>query len=284
MYVTVDIGGTNVVAALCTPQGAVVGTLHRHPTRSELSAQAHLDYLSQIILTCVQESPEPVEAVLIGFPSKLMDGKMVPCDNLPNLGNCLLEQEFSQRLQLPVFLAPDAICFAAGVYATHPKAQEARNLLAITLGTGVGVALILEGKPYLGRGLSGEIWKAPLHGAQLEDFVSAGGIRRQYLNATGQHLSVAEIAQLAKDGEPAATQAFESFGENLGVLLCYCVGLLDPDCICLGGGISQGYPLFERDMRRLLATHSLAGDLPIFCCNEVDTTPLLGVLWLYHNQ
>ncbi|MEG0639316.1 MAG: ROK family protein [Clostridia bacterium] len=272
-YLLADLGGTNLAIGLCDAEGNPIGKALSIPTQAHLPKEALLEHLCGHLSSVAKNSAAPVCALLMGIPTKEENGVLAVCDNLPTLVGTPFRAELTARLGLPVHLTGDALCYAMGAYK---RLGCEGNALTVTLGTGVGVAWILNGKPFLGNGFTGEVWRAPYAGVQLEDVISTRGLLEEL-----QTPSVKEGAALAASGDSHALAAFEHYGHALGTLLCYGVGLMDPHCIVLGGGIAKAFPLFENEVRTLLRKHSMRGEVPIKICSDPDGwTPLLGAYWI----
>lgn len=148
----------------------------------------------------------------------------------------------------PTFLANDANCAGLGE-AWLGAGQPFQNLIMLTLGTGVGGAIILDGQLYIGRdGTAGELGLITLDLAgpvcnsgnrgSLEQHVSVQAIRRR----TG--LEPDELGQRAKDGDAAAIAFWENYGCELGAGLASFIYTLSPEAIIIGGGISASAEFF----------------------------------------
>lgn len=277
MYLLSDLGGTNIVAALGEKMGPLCSVPVQRPVPCALPAEKLLDALASFWRQVAGE--KNIEAVLTSFPSKLENGRMVACDNLPTLSGVSLEKEFTRRMGVPVFCAPDAMCFVAGAYDSDIQPADG-VVLGVTLGTGIGFSALCRGEP-LGGEMAGEIWKVPYQKNNLEKILSAAGLETSYFAKTGCNYEVKEIVAAAYKGDSHAKKVVEEYAKALGTLLCYGIGILDPDCIYIGGGISRAWPLLEPVIRKMLCSHTLRPAVPICVCEDIDATPLYGVRRLY---
>jgi glucokinase len=170
---------------------------------------------------------------------------------------------FEEALGLPVRLENDANAAAYGEYAAG-AARGASNAVVLTLGTGIGGGIIIDGRLHRGRAFAGEIghMTVDLHGAPcpcgntgcLERLASAGAIvrnvtallesgRESTLEA-GPGLSAEQVASAALAGDSVAVEALEAAGRALGAGLATIGLVLDPDVIVIGGGVAAaGEPL-----------------------------------------
>lgn len=163
----------------------------------------------------------------------------------------------------PTILANDANCAGLGE-AWLGAGRHFQNLILLTLGTGVGGAVILNGKLFVGhQGAAGELGLITLNpdgpvcnsGNQgsLEQYTSVVAIRRR----TGKE--PAELGALAKAGDAEALTFWENYGKDLGAGLSSLVYVLTPEAIVLGGGVSASFEFFVGTAkaeieRRVLAT------------------------------
>ncbi|NJK40056.1 MAG: ROK family protein [Oscillatoriales cyanobacterium RM1_1_9] len=191
-----------------------------------------------------------VRAIGIGLPGPVdSTGRTARVAiNLQDWKDVPLAEWVEAKIGLPVIMANDANCAGLGE-AWLGAGQGIQNLVVITLGTGVGGAVILEGKLFVGhRGSAGELGLITLNpdgplcnsGNQgsLEQYVSVQAIRR----LTG--LDPAELAARAYGGEIAALEFWQQYGRWLGAGLASLIYVLTPEAIILGGGISAGAELF----------------------------------------
>lgn len=133
-----------------------------------------------------------------------------------------------------------------------------RSAVMLTLGTGVGGGVLLDGRLWEGEtGVAGEVGHVAVrpdgppcpcggHGC-LELYASATGIAK---NARTR--DAADAARLAREGEPQARGAFETAGEALGIVLAGIANVYNPGAICLGGGVAEAWDLFMPALRREL--------------------------------
>ena len=130
--------------------------------------------------------------------------------------------------------------FALGAAASLEK--QYRVLAGVTLGTGLGVGVVLDGRLYDGPHCGvGEIGALPYEGLDYEAFCS-----KKFFHARG--VDPMGAAEAAKAGDREALELFREFGVHLGTFLSVVMFAYDPDCIVLGGGIAHSFPLFMDSM------------------------------------
>jgi glucokinase len=174
-------------------------------------------------------------------------------ENLPSLEGYPLRPLLEERLGMPVTLENDAKCMALGEF-TAGALRGCRSCACVTLGTGLGCGIIIDGGLYRGKGsFSGEIWNIPLEtGGVLEDIVSIGGLKRIARDVYGREIEPHLIHKRYLDGEGRAVRVFDRYGERLGWVMVMLLSVLDPERIALGGGLSRAFDAFRGGMRRVV--------------------------------
>lgn len=288
-FLLADIGGTTISTVMVDNQNSLLTKVMRRPTERTLPKGKILGNIVGALQSTVREAAlKETGAIklLVAIPTRLDEkGNMISCSNLPTLGEVDLREEIESRLDMPVFVSSDAYCFAAGEFATG-CAKGFEDFCGITLGTGVGLAFFIKGKPFFGsQGLAGEIWTSAYCGGKWEDFASAKYIQSTYQESTGMALEVKEIAERAFDGEERAKEVFVTFGTHLAHGLSYIINILDPQLIVLGGSISKSFDLFEESTSQTLKRYLVKNKrIMIKASNDPDISALLGVKWLYEHQ
>lgn len=151
---------------------------------------------------------------------------------------------------VPVTFVHDVNCMLAGEIA-YGAARDFQNAALVTLGTGLGFAVAVEGSILVAPSGSPEvgIWDLPWRDGILEDYVSSRGIRRLY----SKELSVKDMADAARAGDIEAEQAFRYAGDILVQALEPILYQYDVECLLFGGQISRSYDLFECSLPLLKA-------------------------------
>ena len=243
MLLGIDIGGTTINMGLV--QGSSIVVKKTVPSfKKEWNKQQTLDYLCEEISGIF--SPE-VEHIGIGVPT-LVDpaqGIAYQAVNIPSWDEVNIKQAVQQRFGVPVSVNNDSNCFALGASAI--LGSKDRILVGITLGTGLGMGVIVDGKLLDGTHCGvGEIGSLPYNGHDYEEFCS-----KKFF--TAHHLQGKAAYDAAEAGDPATLELFHEFGRHLGELLSVVMFAYDPDCIVLGGGVANSYKLFEDAMKKTLA-------------------------------
>jgi predicted NBD/HSP70 family sugar kinase len=243
--VGIDLGGTNLRAGLIDFSGRV---------RAEISISSPQSDLNELIKSVkatlekfYQESGIPesgISQVVIGVPGVVhpRTGVVSSSPNLPYLNGVALQTIFSDEINQPVLVDNDVNIASLG----EREAIEIDDFVFLALGTGVGMALVLDG--YLRRGFNGnagEISDLPLvteintsgEFVNFQDLVSGRALESAYLSQTAMQKGVIEIFELAKSGDSAAIKLIDDFIFNLAVGIKAISTIIDPAEIVLGGGI-----------------------------------------------
>ncbi len=261
--VGVDIGGTTVKIGIFTVEGELL-TKWEIPTRKDEGGAYILGDVAASIDEKLKENSmdkSEVAGIGMGVPGPVkQDGTVLKCVNL-GWGIFNVEDELSKLSGLPVKAGNDANMAALGeMWQGGGKGYT--NIVMVTLGTGVGGGIILDGKMLAGvNGAGGEIGHIQVKDDEtetcgcgkkgcLEQYTSATGIVRQAkiaLNTTDkpsklrsvQYISAKEIFDAAKEGDELANDLVEAHGECLGRALAQIAATVDPEAFVIGGGVSK---------------------------------------------
>lgn len=256
----VDVGGTTVKIGLFSGDGKLEEKYEIATDKSDQGAHiiehiaAKLDEIiaekSYGILDCM--------GVGIGLPGPVDRGMILGCVNL-GWGIFSIVEEFSKSFHnVPVYAGNDANIAALGEYVAG-AGKGMKNMMMVTLGTGVGGGIIIDGRILEGaNGGAGEIGHIPVN-PQEQDTCGCGkkGCLEQYASATGivriaeklrkengntalpAGCTAKQVFDYAKEGDELAMQAVEELGRYLGLALASCACVLNPEGIVIGGGVSR---------------------------------------------
>ena len=235
MTLGIDIGGTTISLGL-VEGGQVVKEVCVPSFASNATQEQTLQYLAGQIEALFSPA---VEKIGIGVPSVADPEKGIVYDaaNIPSWDEVPLKGYLEARFGVPVKVNNDANCFALGAAAMLDGTP--RTVVGVTLGTGTGVGIVVNGTLFSGSHCgAGEICSLAYNGADYESFCS-----KKFFTARG--LNPKDVAIRAYQGDPGANALFWEFGHHMGELLTAVMYAYDADCILLGGGIAKAFPLFE---------------------------------------
>ncbi|HEY2573820.1 MAG TPA: ROK family protein [Verrucomicrobiaceae bacterium] len=259
--VGVDFGGTYVKVGVC--RGAdLLETDEPIPTADHPGPEALIRAIAERIAK-LRSRHKDIAAVGVGVPG-LVDydrGFVHVLTNVPGWNHIPLREILSRQAGLPVTVENDANAMTYAEWR-YGAGRGMKNVVGITLGTGVGGGMVLDGKMYRGSQFSaGEIGQMSIHydgvsghygnlGA-LEKYVGnqqiAEHAQRRYAQA-GMHREMADcapkdIAAAALEGDNIARQIWAEVADWLGTALASIAWLLNPDAFVIGGGVAQAGPL-----------------------------------------
>lgn len=239
--VGVDLGGTWVRAGLVTESGRIL-TRARAPVDPLVPA----DQIVSAVAATVASVRPGTQPVGVGVPTTVTSaGRLRPCPNLPTLDGFALADALSERFRAPVVLDNDARCFAMGEWGSSGGVE---SLAAFTLGTSIGLGIVLGGVPVRGStDEAGEIWRAPVPGTQdtLHDRCSAEAVRNSYASRTGNTADTAAIFRLASRGDEPALASIEAYASAFAWAVRVVLDIIDPAAVVVGGSISNSYEVIR---------------------------------------
>ena len=262
----IDLGGTTAKIGLFTTSGAL---LEKWEVATDTSnAGEHiLENLAAAILGKMKEQsiqPEQVEGVGIGVPGPVLDSSIVPivCANLGGWGERNVSAQLSGLLNgLKVLVGNDANVAALGEIWMG-AAKGAKNAVMVTLGTGVGGGVVVNGKVIDGvHGAGGEIGHITVnrhetatcgcgkHGC-LEQYSSATGVVRcmkKLLDENpdtpcvlrGTEFAAKDVFDAARNGDALAAREVDEMSDTLGMALANIASTVDPEAFLVGGGVAR---------------------------------------------
>ncbi len=275
-----DLGGTKIEAIALLPSGEFASR-RRIPTPA--SYEATLDALCDLVRTLERQLGAP-GAVGVGIPGTISPRSgLVKNANSTMLNGRALDRDIARQLDREVRVENDANCFALSE-AADGAGTGAGVVFGVILGTGCGGGLVVQGGLLGGRQrIAGEWGHNPLpwsragaehdevpgplcwcgrHGC-LETFVSGPALARDCDGPSAKDAS--ELPARAAAGDARARAALDRHADRLARGLAHVINLLDPDCIVLGGGLSNIDALYE----------TVPALLPRYVFSDTCDTPLL---------
>jgi len=244
-----DLGGTRLKYGLIDAEGAIV---HRDSAPSPDSIGGLLLLLENAWAGLQHAYPGRIETAGFGFAGffSLGERKILASPNYPSLDDFDIVPALQRFLNVPFRIDNDANMAAFGEWM-HGAGRGARSLVLLTVGTGIGSGIVLDGGLWHGKcGFAGELGHITVNpeGSKcgcgnigcLETEASAPKIVRNYADLTGKKgegLSAKHVYERAKEGDPAARMSFARSGYYLGIALGIVINFLNPEKILLGGGV-----------------------------------------------
>jgi glucokinase len=257
--VAIDLGGTSLKGAVVSEATAEVAT---RPTPASEGPEAVVDAVAGFaadLVGCAQS----VAGIGLAVPGIVDEGSGTVIE-AANLGwrDVAIGPVVQERVGVPVSLRHD-VRAAALAEGQIGAARGYDDYLLLTLGTGVGAAVVFGGKPYTGLGgRGGELGHTTVDpdgllcacGGQgcLEAYASAGAVVRRYAARTGERIEAEEVVARAVGGDHVARVLWDEALDALALAIANYATLLAPELVVIGGGLAgAGEYLFDRLIRRL---------------------------------
>ena len=243
-FLGVDVGGTKV--AVASVEGNDARHAVEHPTPLE-STEALLDCIEGAVREVAAKAGEP-DAVGVGVPSQIewATGTVLASVNIP-LADVPLREELGRRLGVPVYVDNDASCAALA----EAHAIGSRELVMLTLGTGVGGGIVTGGQIFRGaHGLGGELGHVVVEadGPECPGSCPNRGCLEALCSGTALERAAGrkgrEVVEAARAGDAEAQAHLDRLGRYLGIGISNMVNAFQPEVVAIGGGLSAAADLF----------------------------------------
>ena len=297
-----DVGGTHIRAAVVDQDGKILLR-----TKQNTPQANDPDEIVRALVNAVREGEKlgianEITAVSVVVPGTVdvEKGMVVRAPNVPSLNGFQLTDDLSSELNRSALIENDANAAAVGEMWLG-AGRGKRTIVCVTLGTGVGGGIVLDGKLWRGvDGAAAEIGHMcvdPFGGVAcgcgsrgcLEVYASATAIVRMTREAKPRYpesvldekeeLTSQIIFDAGVAGDELALEVFRRMGVYLGIGLANLINILNPEMIVIGGGLANGWQLFEKNMRQQVAERAfplLAARVQIVRAACGDDAGLLG--------
>ena len=265
-FLGIDWGGTYIKAGLVGPGGNLIQKSVF--TSSDLKKKKI--FISQISSIVSKYSKYNIQSVGIGAPGivNVSKGFIYYLPNIPGWRMYRLKNSLEKKLNLPVYVNNDANVFALAE-SLLGAARGAKRAVCLTLGTGLGGAVVFNGKLLETQVSAHELGHVPITlkgrkcgcGASgcIETFVGNSHLVRRYkqLKKTKNNIKVKNIYEKACSGERAALLVWDEFSQVLGKFLAGMVNIFNPEVIVFGGGVSGAFSLFKPLVFKAIKEHAM---------------------------
>lgn len=281
----VDVGGTNVKIALVDSKGHIAYS-NSVPTRAEMGYQYTLSNIKSVIYTSLKETnitKDQVEGIGIGCPGQIDsdNGIVRILPNIPGWINIPVSKIMEEEFGLKTKVDNDVRCATLGEY-NFGAGKGAKNLICITVGTGIGSGIILNGQLVRGASMSaGELGHLILQNSDgpicgcgntgcleafasgpsivkmAQDYIMGGKSSKFKEMAVNTPITPQIISEAAKLGDEVAKTIFSITGNWIGIALSSVVNLLNPELIIIGGGVAEAGDLLFDPIRETIKKRAL---------------------------
>jgi glucokinase len=260
----VDLGGTKILAGIVFADGRVERRReHATPVTSQDDLLAGLDAAVEELLD------EEVVAIGFGIPSPIdqRTGRAQQAVNIPLDATVDFRGRMAERFGLPVGIENDA---NAAAYAEFHfgAAREARTMVMLTLGSGCGGGVVIDGELYRGWAEFGHIViefdGIPCQGTctgrgHLEPYVTGFAATKLAQEVFGPAVDAHRLVRLATEGEQRAIEILDGIGRHLGAGIGSLVNIFNPELVVIGGGFAAAGDFILDPAREIVAREGLAG-------------------------
>ncbi len=283
----IDVGGTNVKIALVDEKGKIIYS-NSVPTYAKMGYEYTVNNIKQAIRDLMKETnttEKNIEGIGFDFPGQVdcKKGIVKLAPNIPGWVNVPIAQMIEEEFHIPTKIDNDVRCAALGELK-FGAGKGCENFVCITVGTGIGSGLVINGKVVRGASnAAGEIGhiKLQMQGGPicgcgdtgcLEAFASGPSIvamAQEYIKggkstkfremaaAEGGEITPYMVAKAAEEGDPVAKRIFEIVGEYIGIGLTSVINLLNPEKVIIGGGVAEAGDLLFDPIRRTIKERAM---------------------------
>lgn len=265
----IDLGGTYIKSAIVDSKGRILKH-YKTDTFSEISPKKVLSQIEKCINILKDGFTKDLAGIGIGAPGIVTEGVMKYPPNFKGWKEVDLAKHFAKKYKMETIADNDANC-AGLAELKFGHGSKYKNFIFLTLGTGIGGAMIIDGKMYRGEqngagefGMMTIDYKGPecLGGnrGSVEAHLGRNYFLKQHskeIKKLGKKIDFADISMLASKGNRTAKKLMALYGFYLGVGITNYFNLMDVRTAILGGGISNAYKNFIGELNRTIKTRSI---------------------------
>jgi len=286
----IDIGGTGIQVGVVDGRGTIIAE-ESIPTRKDLPFPTQVAQIAQCARAAIAAAgltEDDIESVGIGIPGiGGRNGEIIKCTNM-DWNHVPFGAEFAKHMNKPVHIANDADVAALAESVAGVSAGTSSSVF-ITIGTGIGSGIILNGKIWNGaHGIGGELGHVIMrldgvpctcgNNGCLERYCSATALIRMGLEAAEKHpgslivqmvegnlsaIKAKTIIDAARENDPVALEVYQTYISYLSQAVASVVNFLDPEVIVLGGGVSNAGDFLLDAVKAEYPKHVIFRDQPM---------------------
>lgn len=272
----VDLGGTKVSI------GKVEGKNIVKHSFANITTQGEQELIMGEIVSAIEDVfDQSVVGIGIGVPSVIdvEKGIVYNVQNIPSWKEVHLKEILEDHFQRPTYVNNDANCFAVGE-KHFGKGKAYKNLVGVTLGTGLGAGIIIDNRLYSGPNCGAGEFGSISYKDQIVEYYCSGQFFIKEHDIKGQ-----QVFEKAQQGDKKAMAIFQAFGTHLGDAIKTIMFAVDPEAIILGGSVCQSYPFFEQAMWNQIQTFPYKNSIDhlVIERSEEPHIAILGAAALYYD-
>ena len=272
----IDLGATNIRGAVVSKN--YMSDIISRRIQTKGSEEQVLQDVYSLIDALINDE---VRAIGIGVPSVVDVEKGIVYDvvHIPSWKEVHLKELLENRYHIPVFVNNDANCFALGEYY-FGKSKGKPNMIGLTIGTGLGAGVILNGHLYAGKNCGAGEFGMVDYLEHNYEFYASGSFFQNVHGLNGE-----DVFKNAQNGDTAALKLYEELGMHLGNAIKMIMYTYDTELIILGGSVQLAFDFFEKSMWERIRTFAFPKSIESL---EVKTSVLqnsgiLGAAGLYFD-
>ena len=285
MYIGVDVGGMSIKAGIVDDSGKILykDSVPTGPLRPQSEIVSDIVRLIENVVNNSDIDKHEILSVGVGLPGAYDSekGKVIFCNNI-NLNNCCLSKEIQKYINIPVYLNNDANCAALAEYFNI--GQKLKCFITVTLGTGIGGGIIIDGKIFSGfNGAGGEVGHMVIkddtslcncgRSGCWEKFASVTALISQTKvamqkdkNSVMHKISNGNVTgktafDAAKQGDKTATDVVNNYFSYVATGITNLINIFQPDMIVIGGAISKEGDYLLNPIKEICLTKCYAAGL-----------------------
>lgn len=287
----VDVGGTKIKAALVNESGRVLKkTKLKTPIKEKKILHALIKAIKRV------KGKEKIEGIGVGFAGFVDSNKgiVISSPNISSIKNTKVKEFLEKKFECKIVLENDANMFALGEFLCGLK-KKYSNIVALTLGTGVGSGIIINGKLLKGKGIASELGHTIIDSNSSEKCncgnrgcFEAMVCGRALVKRAEEHglrvKSAKSVAKKAVEGNKAAKKAIKKTAHYLGIGLANAANSFDPEAIVIGGGLSNIDSLLELAEKEMKKHVTVKNRVKVLSENLNDQATVIGAALAVINE
>jgi glucokinase len=263
-----DIGGTNMRAAIVNLSTYKVSkyTTCKTPKQKKQLLQK-VDEFIKIL------NSSKIKSIGIGFPGYIKNGKITKAHNLPSLNRFNLKDHLQKKYKKRIEIANDVACFAI---AESKLGSKKKNFIIITLGTGIGGGIVINGENYVGKnGYAAEFGHAYFKGKEWE--TQWKKTKKRIAKELGKDTLVSD---LTKKRDSHCREILKEAADYLGFGIATLITEFDPETVFIGGGVKESGSYFLNLIRRATKKYAVIKKTPPVKWITLKNSGILGAALL----
>jgi len=269
--IAIDIGGSTFNTGLLSESFDIISVSKKDKIRYYKDRDSLIDaMISQITSIIKTNNITKNDIIGIGIaspgPLDTTQGIILDTLNLKVFQNYNIVNDFKEKTGLHTCIENDANLFSLGEWFSEYKKKKV--LVGITLGTGLGFGIIINGEIFKGgNGFGTEYGLSPFKWGIAEKNVCIRYLKQEAKKLYGKEISPRILDEYYYNNDQKAINLYNTFGENIGIVLSHVINMIDPEIITIGGGLSKAFPCFKNTLFSTLRKYA-----PSYSINNISVS------------